>query len=190
MNSDEILKLLSEMRRSVTVDEAEKTVPPQRGLYAVHISDLAALPAPLQDHQHDVAQVQHVIYIGRARGANGLYQRLVKQDLHNEGPSTFFRGVGSALGCLPPTGSLANRVNKNNYHFTKEDAQEIRTWMRTNLRVSYVPFEADNPILDALEAKLIKRAKPCFNWTHNPEKCTYLERLRKVARDIAAGRVS
>jgi hypothetical protein len=190
MEFQELLASLTNPSRSMSVAETEQQVPNAVGLYSIHIAELASLPVELQVHQRKYAALEHVIYVGKALGEKGLYGRLVRQDLHHRGPSTFFRGIGSVLGYFPPADSLVGKRNLRNYKFSRDDTVRIREWMRKNLRVSFVELDKEKTEIESLEAELIRKLRPCLNTIANPCPSLFVAAKRRLCREIAVGKAS
>jgi hypothetical protein len=151
---------------------------PHNGYYAIFVDD----PISLKGTFHDLLdrRATKLIYIGIA--GTSLYQRLVKQDLQHQRPSTFFRAIGPILGYRPPPGSLKRMRNKYNYRFGLEDTSEIIAWINEHLSVNWL--EA-TPALKTVETLLIKTYSPIINTEDNPNPAIELANLRAECRMIA-----
>ncbi len=177
--------LLADSSAAVPARSAEKEIAPVKGIYFIMIKKLSKLPVELRVHQKQIAADKHVIYIGKAGNKQGLWQRLLLQDLqHRRGPSTFFRSVGAVLG-YEPEQNLRGKKTRN-YRFSPEDTQAIRTWINCNLFVN-VKEIPDEP-LGELEKGLIKSFRPCFNVADNPNPCQYVvDQRARCLRQWVAG---
>lgn len=158
--------------------EAEAKVPARPGYYAIFIDDPEALPTPFRDRLGRGAA--EPIYVGIAR--KSLRKRLVDQDLRHKGHSTFFRGLGAALGFRPAPGSLAGKRNQQNYKFSQNQASEIVNWINRYLSIRWLEVAGPEP---SVEAEIIHKFRPVFNDTHNPEPLAELTTLREHCRYIA-----
>ena len=149
------------------------------GYYAIFIDDPCALPNPFQELLVERGTTR-LIYIGLATVS--LYDRLVKQDLRHQQPSTFFRGIGCVLNYRPPPGSLVGNKNQNNYRFSANDTAKIVEWIDEQLSVSWIKAE---PALETIEECLIRKYHPLMNTKHNPSAIPELADLRRECRMIA-----
>ena len=153
----------------------ENSVPTFAGLYCIKLCKGVILPGKYGKVRED-----GVIYIGKA---NKLRERLWMEELNLKRPATFFRGIGTILGYLPPKGSLASRSNQNNYVFSPEDTESIKKWIRQSLLVNWVRLE-QTQIMN-IEKSLINTYQPLMNTTHNPNPSKELAAARKRCREYA-----
>jgi len=158
--------------------EAPGRVPASPGYYAIFIDVPSSLTAPFCNLL--LERNTKLIYIGIA--TRSLYRRLVEQDLHHRGPSSFFRGVGAILGYRPLLGSLAGEKNRNNYRFSPTHTAEIVGWINEHLSVNWF---SEQPALNEVEKSLIQEYFPILNTNHNPEPVRALAKLRLECRTIA-----
>ena len=144
----------------------------ESGYYAIFTDNAGEFPNPfrkiLQERDTDL------IYVGIAEKTH-LIDRLVHQDLHHHGPSTFFRSLGSVLGFTPPRGSLLNKKHRN-YKFAEEDTQRIVDWINQHIIVRWI---AENSALLANEKSIIRQLRPLLNLKHNPARVPELSELRR-----------
>jgi len=161
-----------------TAAEAPQRVPDTPGYYAIFIDEPSKLPKPFRDPL--VQKGTTLIYIGIATGS--LLERLVKQDLLHQKPSTFFRAIGAILGYRPPPGSLAGMKNQHNYRFSVSDTNAIITWIREHLSVNW---SETTPAVAEFEQSLIRKHSPVINTDANPSPVQELAALRYECRIIA-----
>lgn len=178
MTSDLARQLLA--ATPVSARLAPTAVPDRPGFYSIWIDEAGNLPAPFSTRlmERDTT----LIYVGIA--TRSLLKRLVRQDLHHESPSTFFRSLGAVLGHRPPRGSLAHRKNKRNYEFSDDDTGAIRAWVNEHLSVRWVESA---PAPSADERLAIGQLRPLLNIQHNPDRMVELQRLRKECVTMACG---
>lgn len=150
------------------------------GFYAIFIDDASAVPEPFCDVLRQ--RETDLIYVGIA--TTSLATRLLRQDLRQQGHSTFFRSLGAVLDYRPVPGSLAAMKRKQNYVFAPDDKAALRLWVEQHLSVRVVeevsPSSAD-------EQQAIAELCPLLNLRHNPQKLHELELLRSECRRIASG---
>ncbi len=169
--------ILSVNRKSVAT--ATDMVPNRPGYYSIWIDDPDELPGTFADYLRE--QQTQLIYVGIAR--QSLQERLVRQDLHHDKPSTFFRGIGAILGYRPPRGSLTGKKNQRNYKFSESDTLAIVDWIESHVQVGVVE---ESPADLRRESGAITRLCPVLNTDHNP--CRFrvpLAQLRLECREIA-----
>lgn len=178
MEASKVHKELLASGSRVRVPVAEKLIPRSSGIYAIFVDEGDLLRLSFSDcpSGQDV-----LLYVGQASGS--LYARLLEQDLRHRTPSTFFRGLGAALGYHPPAGSLVGKKNKNNYKFSPDDSGQIRKWIDAHVLVSWA--EVSQEELDTIERELVLDLRPPLNTVHNPAPSALLASLRKTCRDIA-----
>ena len=158
--------------------EAAEEVPRTPGYYSIFIENPLSLPKTLSDRL--LARDTRLIYVGLA--TTSLRKRLVDQDLHHQGPSTFFRTIGAVLGRLPEAGSLITALNQSNYKFNKADTDEITSWIPQNL---WVNWRVCDPAHRDFEVKMIGKYRPIINTAHNPDAVSDLRQLRDTCRTVA-----
>jgi len=178
-NLTEVLKQLSSSAQSVPAEDAESLVPDCPGLYVIAVDESGSLPAPFS--KYAARSGMSMIYLGKASGS--LQTRLVKQDLRHKQPSTFFRGIGAALGYLPPSGSLKGKRNQRNYKFSNVDTQHIIDWINAHLSVRWVTLTRAE--VELYEGAAIAALKPLLNSTYNPDRLGELRDLRRKCESIA-----
>ena len=151
-------------------------VPDQPGYYAIYINNATLLPKPYSDvlSRKDTK----LIYIGITE--RSLKERLVKQDLRHQGPSTFFRSIGAILGYCPTPGSLIGK--SKNYKFDPMDTARIVSWINENLAINWLE---ESPADRETEKTLILSWRPLINIMHNPEKLPELAAIRHLCLTIA-----
>jgi hypothetical protein len=181
MDTSELKNDLSSPLAKMNVKTAERLVPDTSGIFAIFVDDARALPRFLSGRLMDGSQ--RPLYVGQASAS--LRLRLLEQDLRHRKPSTFFRGLGAALGYRPPSGSLKGRKNQRNYKFSAGDTMRICGWIEDHLLVSWSTVPADQ--LDEAEKALIAEWKPPLNTVHNPEPVAELAQLRRTCRLMAGG---
>ena len=159
--------------------EAENHVPDSPGYYAIFVNCSGRLPLPFPEILRRQLQ-RELIYIGIAK--ESLRYRLVHQDLHHRGSSSFFRSLGAVLGFRPPIGSLYGLRNKCNYKFSRSDTLKIIKWINENLSVRWL---AKQPALIASERAAIQSHQPLLNITHNSSASSEVKGLRVVCRNLA-----
>lgn len=150
------------------------------GFYAIFIDDASALPSPFCDVLRQ--RRTDLLYVGIA--PTSFRTRLFKQDLRQQGHSTFFRSLGAVRGYRPAPGSLATAKNKQNYVFPPDDKEALRRWAERHLSVRLVQQVSPAP---ADEQRAIAELCPLLNLRHNPQKLRELELLRSECRRIALG---
>ncbi len=192
MNLDEVKIHLFSPKNQISPLEADKKLRRleteidkrlRSGVYAIFIKDPYGLPSPYSDKL--IARSHNCIYIGKTyKGTPSLHRRLVRYDLQGRGPSTFFCSIGAVLGYRPPKGSLANKVDQNNFDFSREDKNKIRNWISDHLVVAWIKLPTTET---KIEEPLIQNIRPLLNWTYNPAKLPELEALRNECREIARG---
>lgn len=155
-------------------------VQPVPGVYAFRLRMGSTLPEPFAMHLAE--RKSRLIYIGKA---SSLKVRILGNELRGRGHGTFFRSIGAVLGFRPLAGSLADRVNKNNFSFQKSDRDAIVEWINANVEVIWHQL----PLVDvpATETSLILKHKPLLNLDGNPLALAELVELRELCRKIAAG---
>lgn len=156
----------------------DRDVPPGPGLYAIRLKTGSYLLEPFESLL--AARTSRLIYIGKA---TSLKARMLHNELRGRGHGTFFRSIGAVLGYRPLAGSLADKVNKQNYSFTKPDRDAIVEWVNAHLEVSWIEL----PVLEvrAAEKVLITEHAPLLNLDGNPLALTELDELRVLCRRIA-----
>ena len=160
------------------VREIDAVVPDDKGLYCIRLKQGSVLPS---EYQRELEKRKsRLIYIGKAE-KNTLQKRMLHQELRGRGHGTFFRSVGTMLGCLPPRGSLKDKSNQRNYKFSRDDQEQIVNWMNENLEVSWVKF--DGPFL--FEKYLIQDHSPLLNIDHNSRCLEILKADRERCRQFA-----
>lgn len=164
-------------RGATSIDQG---VPLGPGIYAIRLHFDSTLPDPFAEIL--AARPSRLIYLGKA---TSLESRMLRNELRGRGHGTFFRSIGAVLGYRPPAGSLANKVNKQNYSFTKPDRDAIVEWINANLEISWI--ELPLPDVRSLEKALITEHKPLLNLDGNPLALAELDALRIECRTIAAG---
>ena len=146
------------------------TVPDERGIYGIRMTDAKKLPDTfdilLSDRKH------RTIYVGIA--SKSLKERL-NQELRGKGHGTFFRSIGAILGFRPERGSLREKKNKRNYKFKPEDQTKIIKWIDDNLEIKWVPLGGE---LKDIEKKAIHKIQPLLNIQNNPKALRELKELR------------
>ena len=157
----------------------DQIVPSAGGIYAIRLHHDSALPEPFGTLLHERAT--RLIYIGKATSLNS---RMLGNELRGLGHGTFFRSIGAVLGFRPATGSLAGKVNQNNFSFGRRDRDHIVEWINGNLEVAWrtVPA-ADVP---PLESALILEHTPLLNIQGNPRALVEPQNLRNECRKIAS----
>lgn len=155
----------------------EKTKLDFIGLYSIRVKDISVLPELFKQELNETNTT--LIYIGK--GERTIFERL-EEECRGKRNGTFFRGIGALLNYRPPKGSLIDKENKNNYHFSKEDNIKIVEWMNANLDFSFIKLEKN---IKPIEEELIKTHCPILNTTHNPKKSKLLKTVRKECRQIA-----
>lgn len=150
-------------------------VPKVPGLYCIKLSKEAELPVEYGPFRED-----GVVYIGKA---DNLHERLWKEELNHQHPTTFFRGIGAVLGYLSPKGSLIGYANQYNYEFSAEDTDAVIKWMHRYLAVNWIQLEPSQIV--NTEKDLIRMYQPMMNNTHNPNKNKALAAARKRCREYA-----
>jgi hypothetical protein len=153
-------------------------VPDRPGLYAIRISNTAALPQPFGDEIE--SRDSDLIYVGIAR--NSLRRRFLGQELRARGHGTFLRSIGSVLGFRPRVGSLIGKANGRNYTFTPEDNRAIIDWINNNLVVNWVEFCGAHAIE---ESALLRKHTPLLNLQGNPAALPQLKALRAECVRVA-----
>lgn len=178
LETSQIEKVLMNVKSFKSAGTIDSLVPHNCGIYCIRIYEVNKLPKPfntfLADRKHNI------IYIGIATGS--LNSRFLNQELRAKGHGTFFRSIGTMLGHRPPKGSLANKVNKNNYKFSPTDEKKIIKWINDNLNVNWVDFSGD---FETLETWLINKHRPLINIAKNPSALKELTDLRKICVQIA-----
>ena len=111
--------------------EIKDSIPDKPGIYCIKINKPNSLPK----FQKQIKKREKILYIGIA--SKSLRKRL-NQELNGNGHGTFFRSIGSMLGCLPPKGSLKRKANKNNYKFSDKDRLKIVKWIKSNLKINFI----------------------------------------------------
>lgn len=164
-----------------SASHASARVPNRPGYYAIYVDDATALPSPYSDVLSGSGT--RLIYVGIA--TISLNERLVKQDLRHQRPSTFFRGIGAILGYRPPPGSLIGKSNQNNYRFSTSDTAQVVRWINEHLSVNSIE---ESPAVATTEKALIRAHRPLINTTHNPDALPALAALRLECRTIARTR--
>ena len=158
-------------------DLSEYMIPKNSGLYAIRIKDVNDFPLPfcneLINRKHDL------LYIGIA--TKSLRERLWKQEFNHVSPATFFRSLGAILGFRPIKGSLYGKKT-NNYKFSKEDTENIKSWIKEHILVNFIIASSD---LEDIESKLILTYKPLINIDKNPYKIKEISDLRAECLRIA-----
>lgn len=121
-----------------------------------------------------------VIYIGKANGRDGLYQRLM-QELYHVGAGTFFRGLGAVMGKNPQRATTPASVK--NYRFMDPEKKQIIEFIEDNLEIVVVSLPSDEII--SAELREICRYGPIFNSDHNPCPSHLLKENRERCRRYA-----
>ena len=183
MDYETIQAVLTSIDRAQPAESCMPAIPPEKGVYSILVRSISVLPSELARYQAETAFDAQVIYVGKGCGAEGLRQRLTRQDLRHIGASTFLRSLGAALGYMPPRGSLRGKKNQRNYRFTAQDTAAIQRWIAFNLLVNFVILRPQD--VDAYEKRLIRNLKPGLNTEHNPEPCVYLRAARDRCIAIA-----
>ncbi len=120
------------------ISQLDSKILQEPGFYCIKLKEKSKLPTryqtilELRDYKY--------IYIGKAEKT--IKQRL-DQELEHKSPSTFFRSIGCVLGYLPIKGHLIDKVNQNNFKFSKSDTKEIINWLRDNIEVSVAIYEGN-----------------------------------------------
>jgi hypothetical protein len=177
-STNELVASLTSDRKLTSARDAQNVVPASPGLYAIFVDGARSLPALF--HAYLLARQTRLIYVGRG---DNLRRRWVGDDLRHTGPSTFFRGMGAALGFTPPRGSLSGRRNQHNYRFGDQDTKDIIDWMDAHLFVRWQTLGTD--ALQVWESRAVRAYHPLFDTSGNPEALQELADLRKHCRDIA-----
>lgn len=172
---------LSEATSAVPANLASEEVSRSPGVYAIFVDTPDSLPKPFAALLR--ATGNRLLYVGCSDVS--IHQRLVKQDLQQGSPSTFYRGIGAILGFRPPAGSLRGKSNQNNYRFSAPDAAKINAWINKHLSVRWKEMSVDE--LRVTEPAAIAELRPLLNTTHNPACCQELADLREECREIARG---
>ncbi len=177
----DVVSQLSENAKLVSPREAELSAPRKaHGIYAICIDDARNLPVVFRKGLE--RKNSRILYVGKA-AQQTLHTRLVAQDLRHRKASTFFRGLGAALGFYPPKGSLRSKKNQNNYKFSTEDTEKIIGWIDAHLSVCWVTMSPDEAQWN--EFSLIHEFCPPFNTTHNEDAVEELALLKANCRLIA-----
>lgn len=179
MSMEQIKSVLLNSKHLLSVEDAIKKVPDSSGYYSIWIKESDSFPKPFSTELK--ARKSNLIYIGIT--SKSLKERLVEQELQHKNPATFFRSLGAILGFRPPKGSLAKSARKNNYRFSKADTEEIKEWVRGNLKVQFFPLI---PFTKDFKKSLIVESTPLLNSTHNPKRSQELSALRQECRRIAS----
>lgn len=158
-------------------------VPPEYGLYAIRVRDVAKVPESYRSVAE--ARKSNLLYLGEATKRT-LQHRFLGNELRGRGHGTFFRSLGAVLGYRPPAGSLDGRANQRNYRFSSSDNAAIVKWINANLEVSWVAF---NENVHANEVALIQRHTPLLNLRDNPRALPELLALRTLCCKIASQRI-
>ncbi|GAB3336544.1 hypothetical protein GCM10027429_19990 [Marivirga atlantica] len=178
-NAKLALKVLMNEKNFKAASEIDSLVPDQPGLYCLRIKDIKNLNGiflqTLKERKHNI------IYIGIA--SKSLQKRMLGQELRARGHGTFFRSLGAVLGFRPQTGSLKDKVNKNNYVFSKDDNDQIIEWINQNLLVNWVAMDEG---IQTAEKHLIRKHSPLLNIADNTMPLTELVLLRETCRKIAS----
>ncbi len=151
------------------------SIPDVPGLYCIKLKEGASLT-----EKYGKVRDDGIIYIGKG---DSLRERLWEEELNHRRPATFFRGIGTVLGYLPPRGSLIGKSNQNNYRFSPEDTEAIKEWMRKSLLVNWVTLEPAR--MAETEKSLIMQYRPLMNTTNNPFPSRELAAARKRCREYA-----
>jgi len=104
------------------------------GFYAIRVKDITSLSEILKEET--IACQSTLIYIGISEKQT-LYKRIC-QECFGVGHGTFFRGIGTLLGYMPPKGSAHTPKSAKNYRFEKKDIENIKNWIFNNLIISFV----------------------------------------------------
>lgn len=159
--------------------EVDQIVPSASGIYAIRLHVDSALPEPFASFLRQ--RETHVIYIGKA---TSLRSRMLGNELRGRGHGTFFRTIGAVLGHRPQVGSLAGKVNKNNFSYEKRDRDAIVEWINSSLEVAWQSPVATE--MRTIESAQINRHAPLFNLQGNPRALAELAQLRRDCREIAS----
>lgn len=168
----------SQFRCEANVAEDRSEVLRTPGYYAIFVHNPDELPDPFGRTLR--VRGTDLIYIGVAKKTD-LRDRLLKQDLRHERPSTFFRSLGAILGYRPRQGSLSGK-KAGNYRFSIEETNKVIAWINGNLRIHWIP---DGSVSLVEEKGAILERVPLLNIAHNPMRIGRLIELREECREIA-----
>lgn len=121
-----------------------------------------------------------VVYIGKATGVQGLYQRL-QQELYQRGHGTFFRSLGGVMGKNPMRAT--NPAGIKNYRFPSPAKDEIIQFIEHWLEVAVV--ELPEAEIKGAEQCAIAAHQPIFNVLHNPAPSSGVQANRDRCRRYA-----
>lgn len=179
----EIETALLDPTRFQSARDVDTQVPPDFGLYAIRVRDIAVVPEPYRSVVE--ARRSNLLYLGEATKRT-LQHRFLGNELRGRGHGTFFRSLGAVLGYRPPAGSLEGKANQRNYRFAPSDSAAVVEWINANLEVSWVVLDKD---IHTNEVALIQRHTPLLNLRDNPRALSELSALRTLCCDIAGQQI-
>lgn len=154
------------------------------GVYAFFLLDGVALPGIVVPTSP--AERLGLLYVGMTHPEDDAFRDHV--GCKHSGGSTFRRTLGALLKrelrpqltAIPRAARLDSR-NWTNYRFQDAGEAALTTWMRSNLRMTFVPAAGSRETVATLEGALIRRLEPPLNLTHwkNPQQ-TIIKSLRRA----------
>ncbi|MCY9580709.1 GIY-YIG nuclease family protein [Paenibacillus alvei] len=152
-----------------------KQLPNNKGLYMITANNLNILPKMMRELKYNYMLGRPIIYVGISN--KSLRARDYRNHFKGSARGSTLR---KSLGSLMHLTKLREKQCPSKYKFVRSDEDKLSQWMKNNLFLHYLVFEAP----DEVEKTLINEINPPLNLKNNNNKINIefrraLKELRK-----------